>query len=194
MACEEMRLLVETYDEARDGHAALAVRDPKVGAYTVLGICLTALGYPDSGAGKSLEAVGYADSLNHQVSQIVALRRACVQHIMQRDTQTVLELSQRLLGLAGEFETFKKQWTDYLDIQKKVMKIIDFDKEAKKSRDEGEKQLADFMQAAYRVYAKGESLSAVAAATLVKKALRSGPAWRTESVTANMPALRRRQG
>jgi predicted ATPase len=37
----------------------------------------------------------------------VALRRACVQHIMQRDTQTVLELSERLLGLAAEFETFK---------------------------------------------------------------------------------------
>ena len=80
---------------------------PRVGAYTVLGICLTALGYPDSGAAKSLEAVRYADSLNHDVSQIVALRRACVQHIMQRDTQTVLKLSERLLGLATEFETFK---------------------------------------------------------------------------------------
>lgn len=106
-ACEDMRLLVETYSEVRDGQAALAVRDPKMGACTVLGICLTALGYPDSGAAKSLEAVRYADSLNHPVSQIVALRRACVQHIMQRDTQTVLELSERLLGLAAEFETFK---------------------------------------------------------------------------------------
>lgn len=107
MACADMRLLVETYSEVRDGQAALAVRDPKMGAYTVLGICLTALGYPDSGAAKSLEAVRYADSLNHAVSQIVALRRACVQHIMQRDSQTVLELSGRLLGLAAEFETFK---------------------------------------------------------------------------------------
>jgi hypothetical protein len=106
-ACEDMRLLVETYSEVRDGQAALAVRDPKMGAYTVLGICLTALGYPDSGAAKSLEAVRYAASLNHAVSQIVALRRACVQHIMQRDTQAVLELSGRLLGLAAEFETFK---------------------------------------------------------------------------------------
>ena len=106
-ACEDMRLLDEAYDEVRDGHAALAVRDPKVGAYTVLGICLTALGYPDSGAAKSLEAVRYADSLNHEVSQIVALRRACVQHIMQRDTQTVLKLSERLLGLATKYETFK---------------------------------------------------------------------------------------
>lgn len=106
-ACEEMRLLVETYDGARDGHASLAVRDPKMGAYTVLGICLTALGFVDSGAAKSLEAVRHADTLNHSVSQIVALRRACVQGMMQRDTQSVLTLSERLLGLATEFETFK---------------------------------------------------------------------------------------
>jgi class 3 adenylate cyclase len=106
-ACEEMRRLVEIYDETRDGYGVLAVRDPKVGAYTVLGICLTALGYPESGAGKSLEAVQHADSLNHEVSQIVALRRACVQHMMQRDTQTVLRLSERLLALATKFETFK---------------------------------------------------------------------------------------
>jgi class 3 adenylate cyclase len=106
-ACEDMRLLVATYDEARDGHGTLAVRDPKVGAYTVLGICLTALGYLDSGAARSLEAVQHADNLSHEVSQIVALRRACVQHIMQRDTQTVLELSERLLALATKFETFK---------------------------------------------------------------------------------------
>jgi len=106
-ACEDMRLLVEGYDEARDGYGVLAVRDPKVGAYTVLGICLTALGYLDSGSAKSLEAVQYADSLDHEVSQIVALRRSCVQHIMRRDTQTVLTLSERLLELATRFETFK---------------------------------------------------------------------------------------
>jgi hypothetical protein len=102
-----MRLLVEGYDEARDGQSALAVRDPKVGAYTVLGICLTALGYLDSGAAKSLEAVRHADSLDHEVSQIVALRRACVPHILKRDTETVLKLSERLLGLTTRFETFK---------------------------------------------------------------------------------------
>jgi len=105
--CEDMKQLIEAYDEGRDGHAALAVRDPKMGAYTVLGICLTALGHIESGAAKSMEAVRYADSLNHEVSQIVALRRACVQYIMQRDTQAVLMLSERLLGLATEFETFK---------------------------------------------------------------------------------------
>ena len=107
MACEDMRSLVEIYDQTRDGHGVLAVRDPKVGAYTVLGICLTALGYPDSGAATSLQAVQHADNLNHEVSQIVALRRACVQHMMQRDTQTVLKLSDRLLALATKFETFK---------------------------------------------------------------------------------------
>jgi hypothetical protein len=105
---EHMQRLVNAYDEVRDGgYAALAVRDPKVGAYTVLGICLTALGHLDSGTATSLEAVRYADSLNHEVSQIVALRRACVQHIMRRDAQTVLMLSERLLDLASRFETFK---------------------------------------------------------------------------------------
>lgn len=106
-ATEDMQLLVETYNGVRDGQAALAVRDPKMGAHTVLGICRTALGYLDSGAAESLEAVQYADSLNHTVSQTVALRRACVQHIMRRDTRTVAELSERLLGLTAEFETFK---------------------------------------------------------------------------------------
>src|SRR5207237_600909 len=104
----DMRLLVEMYDEERDGpQAALSTRDSKMGAHMVLGICLTALGHLDSGAAKSMEAVKHAETLNHAVSRIVALRRACVQHIMQRDTQTVLTLSERLLALAGEFETFK---------------------------------------------------------------------------------------
>jgi hypothetical protein len=61
-ACEDMRLLVEIYDGERDGpQAALTTRDPKMGACTVLGICLTALGYPDSGAAKSLEAFRHAE-------------------------------------------------------------------------------------------------------------------------------------
>ena len=107
-ACEDMRRLVETYDEARDGpEAVISIRDPKVGAYTVLGICLTALGHLESGAATSMQAVSHADRLKHEVSQIVALRRACVQYIMQRDTQMVLQLSERILGLAAKYETFK---------------------------------------------------------------------------------------
>jgi class 3 adenylate cyclase len=108
MACEDMRVLVETYNEKRDGpQSALSIRDSKVGAYTVIGICRTALGYLDSGAATSMEAVRHAESLSHHVSRIVALRRACVQHIMTRNTRVVLELSERLLGLATEFQTYK---------------------------------------------------------------------------------------
>jgi class 3 adenylate cyclase len=107
-AYENMRLLVETYDKERDGpQAGLSTRDSKVGAYTVMGICRTALGYPDSGAGTSLEAVRHAESVNHHVSLIAALRRTCVQHIMTRDTNMVLKLSERLLKLASEFQTYK---------------------------------------------------------------------------------------
>jgi hypothetical protein len=107
-AREDMQSLLEIYDGQRDGpEAGLTSRDPKMAAYTVLGICLTALGFPDSGSAKSLEGLKYAENLNHVISLILALRRACVQHMMRRDTQTVLVLSERLLGLANEFETFK---------------------------------------------------------------------------------------
>jgi cytochrome c553 len=67
------------------------------------------------------------------------------------------------LAAPGEFEAFKKQWSAYNAIEKKVAGIIDFDKDAKKYRDIGEPKIAVSMQAAYRVYAKGEDLAAVAA-------------------------------
>lgn len=67
------------------------------------------------------------------------------------------------LAPAGEFEAFHKQWAAYNDLQKKLTKIIDLDDVAKKARDAGEAQIADSMLAAYRVYAKSEDLSAVAA-------------------------------
>lgn len=69
------------------------------------------------------------------------------------------------LAPAGEFETFKSQWTAYNDLQEKVSKIIDFDGDAKKSRDLGEKQIAESMLAAYRVYAHAEPLAIVATDT-----------------------------
>jgi len=69
------------------------------------------------------------------------------------------------LAPPGEFEAFKKQWSDYNEIEKKVVKIIDFDKDAHKSRNEGEKQIADAMLATHRVYKKNESLAVVAADT-----------------------------
>ncbi|MES1262601.1 MAG: PSD1 and planctomycete cytochrome C domain-containing protein [Acidobacteriota bacterium] len=76
------------------------------------------------------------------------------------------------LAPAGQFEAFKKQWTEYLGVQRSVMKIYDFDREAKKDRDAQEKQIPAFMQAAYRVYGKHEPLAAVATDTkLDEKAL-----------------------
>ena len=68
------------------------------------------------------------------------------------------------LAPASEFETFKNKWTAYNDLRDKLAKIIDFDKESKKYRDQGEKQIAEFMLAAYRVYAGAEPLATVAAA------------------------------
>ena len=62
------------------------------------------------------------------------------------------------LAAPGEFEAFKKQWTAYNELQKKVTGIIDFDKDAREHRDLGEKQIAASMQAAYRVYAEGSRL------------------------------------
>ena len=65
----------------------------------------------------------------------------------------------------GEYEAFRKQWTAYQDVEKKMSAILNFDKEAKKERDAAEKQLASSMQAAYRVYGRNEPLPAVAAET-----------------------------
>jgi hypothetical protein len=69
------------------------------------------------------------------------------------------------LAPPGEFETFHSQWVAYNDLEKKLTKILDFDEDARKHRDAGEARIADSMQAAYRVYAKGENLAAVAAET-----------------------------
>jgi hypothetical protein len=69
------------------------------------------------------------------------------------------------LAPPGVFEAFKKQWSDYNAIQKKVSAIIDFDRDAQKNRDKAEPAIAASMQAAYRVYAKGETVEAVAADT-----------------------------
>ncbi len=74
------------------------------------------------------------------------------------------------LAAPGEFETFKKQWAGFNDVEKKLSKIIDFDKDAKHQRDIGQKQIADSMLAAYRVYGKRDALAAVAAATKLDEA------------------------
>ena len=69
------------------------------------------------------------------------------------------------LAPAGEFETFLKQWKNYNSLQGKVTAIIDFDKQARKSRDAEASKIADCMLAAFRVYGHGEDIVAVSAET-----------------------------
>ena len=90
---------------------------------------------------------------------------------------------------ASEFETFKNQWTAYNDLQEKVAKIIDFDKDAKEHRDGRQKQIAESMLAAYRVYAQGEPLAAVAADTKLDPQQLSG--WVQYLKTSKAPELAR---
>jgi hypothetical protein len=107
-AREEMQLVIDMYDAEYDGpHAGTSTRDPKVSICTVLGICLTALGYPESGAAVSWTGIQHAETLNHSISLILGLRRACVQGILERDVQRVTELSRRLLAMGAAYETFK---------------------------------------------------------------------------------------
>ncbi len=75
------------------------------------------------------------------------------------------------LTKAGEFEAFATQWSDYNKLEEKLSKVIDFDKEAQKTRDIGEKQIAGAMLAAYRVYGKGENIASVAADSKIDEKL-----------------------
>jgi AAA ATPase domain/Adenylate and Guanylate cyclase catalytic domain len=107
-ARDEMQLFLGMYEVERDGPgAALTTRDPKVSVCTMLGMCLTALGYSEAGAAASLAGIKHAETLNHPISLILSLRRACVQGMMQRDHRGVFDLSNRLLAITSEYETFK---------------------------------------------------------------------------------------
>jgi len=64
------------------------------------------------------------------------------------------------LAPPGQFEAFRKRWTDYLDIEAKIAKIINFDRAAQTYRDSEEKQIAAYMLAAYSVYDEGQTLTA----------------------------------
>jgi hypothetical protein len=107
-AAQELRLLNKAYKQQRDGpHSAVAMRDPKVSACTALGVCLTVMGFPVSGAAMSQDGVEHAERLKHPVSLTLGLRRACVQRMLQRDVPGVIALSERLLQVSTEYETFK---------------------------------------------------------------------------------------
>jgi class 3 adenylate cyclase len=103
----EMQFVIDTYQESGGkSEDSRMARDPRVSTYTLFGICLTALGYPTSGAAMSWEGLGHAERLNQVVSLNAGLRRLCVQRIMQRNAHDVADLSARLLALNDEYETF----------------------------------------------------------------------------------------
>jgi class 3 adenylate cyclase len=103
----DMQFAIDEYrkigSKAEDQRMA---RDPRVSTYTLFGICLTALGYLNAGAAMSSEGLAYAERRNHVVSLATGLRRVCVQRIMQRNKSDVADLSDRLLTLNAEHETF----------------------------------------------------------------------------------------
>jgi len=106
-ARNEMKIVIDTYekigDKAEDPRMA---RDPRVSTYMNFGICLTALGYVNTGAAMSFQGLGYAERLNQVVSLTTGLRRSCVQMMMQRNAPGVAYLSARLLTVNAEHETF----------------------------------------------------------------------------------------
>jgi class 3 adenylate cyclase len=107
-AARELQLLIHMYSPERDGpRSALAIRDPKVSACTALGVCLTVMGFPASGAAVSQEAVDHAERLGDVISLTFGLRRACVQRMILQDTPSVIALSGRLLEGSTAYETFK---------------------------------------------------------------------------------------
>lgn len=107
-AHDDLRRLIHIYVADRDSpHTALTARDPKVFACTSLGICLTVMGHPTAGLVMTQAGIEHAENLDHTVSLIFGLRRACVRHMIARDYQAVIDLSERLAALSGEYETFK---------------------------------------------------------------------------------------
>src|SRR5262249_13095897 len=102
-ARSEMQLVIDMYKErGREVEDQRMARDPRVSTYTLLGICLTAMGHPDAGAAKGLEGLEFAENLGHPPSINTGLRRVCVQKMMQRDARGVLALSDRLLAVNTE--------------------------------------------------------------------------------------------
>jgi class 3 adenylate cyclase len=106
-ARNEMQLVIDTYkNENLDSEYRKMARDPRVATYTLLGICLTALGRGAAGAEMSMQGLKHAETANHLASLNTALRRACVQATLQQDVSRVMVLSERLLLLNRKHETF----------------------------------------------------------------------------------------
>ena len=107
-ARQEMQLVIDMYDPEHDApYAGVSTRDAKVSICTVQGICLTILGHPQSGAAISLAGVTHAETLDHPISLILGLRRACLQAMVERNVERVTQLADRLLRMGSAYETFK---------------------------------------------------------------------------------------
>jgi len=107
-AREEMQVVIDMYDPEHDTPSTgVSTRDPKVSICTVQGACLTILGYPQSGAAMSLAGVTHAQTLDHPISLILGLRRACLQAMVERNVERVAQLADRLLEVVSAYETFK---------------------------------------------------------------------------------------
>jgi class 3 adenylate cyclase/predicted ATPase/energy-coupling factor transporter ATP-binding protein EcfA2 len=125
LAHQEMQQIIDMYDAERDRpEVGMSIRDPKVSAGTLLGICLTILGYVDAGAAMSKTGVEHARTLDHPVSLNLGLRRACVQGMLVRDTERVTTLSNQLAALRAAYETYKGNWEgtffhDWAQLQKR---------------------------------------------------------------------------
>jgi len=110
-ARDDMQNLIDMYDAGRDGpQAELTTRDPKAAMSTFLGVCLTILGFADSGTARIAAGISHAKTLNHLVSLNLGLRRACVQNMLRKDTQQVLNLSNELAALRDVYETYQGSW------------------------------------------------------------------------------------
>ncbi len=106
-ACDVLTRLLTDYEVELDGpEANLASRDMKASMYTIIGMSQTAMGYPESGCETAMKGVRHAELLNHVITLVLALRRACVQRIMWRDAEGCAALSARLLEVNRGHETF----------------------------------------------------------------------------------------
>ncbi len=62
------------------------------------------------------------------------------------------------LAPAGQFEAFRKKWSAYIDVERKMAKILDFDRDAKKHRDADEAKIPEYMMAAAKPSAADSKL------------------------------------
>ena len=106
---EHVRRGLQIYDQEKHGTHALLYggHDPAVCGTGQGGMALWMLGYPDKAADSVREGIALANDLAHLPSVGHALWFAGVVYMMRRDTTTVLDLGERLVGLSRERPQYK---------------------------------------------------------------------------------------